>query len=169
MASQVLSDSDVDAERPLKIPKMPDTHDQGQLSDSDDGEIKLIYTPTDPVEACLDIMPGLRDVPRDNPLKMAEVFSGCGALADAMSHRGFPTWTVDFKTGGAAHDLSNADTAMSLAKDLGHYQYIHFAPPCNTFSMARYPKLRIGLPKSATPEKIDMISFLLSLLVHLWG
>ena len=147
MASQVLSDSDIEVPRPLKIPKMADTPDQaGQLSDSDGEDIKLVYTPTDPVEACLDIMPGLRDVPRDIPLKMAEVFAGCGALSHAMSHRGFPTWTVDFKIGGAAHDFSNADTAMKLANDLGDFNYIHFAPPCNTFSMARYPKLRIGFP-----------------------
>ena len=156
MASQVLSDSDLEAERPLKIPKVPDTQDKGQLSDSDDGEIKLVYTPTDPVEACLDVMPGLRDVPRDNPLKMAEVFAGCGALSHAMGHRGFPTWTVDFKIGGEAHDFSNGDTAMKLAKDLGEFQYIHFAPPCNTFSMARYPKLRIGIKEkefNISPQK----------------
>lgn len=157
MASQLqLSDSDAEGSsvQPSKMPRTDMNIMQpmpkpmlDELSDSDhDGEdLTLVHTPVDPVEARLDIMPGLRDVGRDNPLKMAEVFAGCGALSEAMSARGFPTWSIDYAIGGENHDFSSTPTALALANDLRKYHYTHFAPPCNTFSMARYPKLRPGV------------------------
>ena len=36
---------------------------------------------------------------------------------------------------------------MAIAKDLESCHYIHFAPPCNTYSRARYPKVRPGSEK----------------------
>lgn len=146
MASQhQLSDSDAEVNvPPPKMPRMMAASAPHDLSDSeDDGAgIKLVRPEIDPVDAHLDLMPGLRDVARDQPLKMAEVFAGCGALSEAMGTRGFPTWSIDYAIGGSKHDFSSAPTADALAKMLASYHYVHFAPPCNTFSMARYPKLR---------------------------
>lgn len=41
---------------------------------------------------------------------MAEVFSGCGVLADAMQMRGFNTRKYDFALGGREHDISDIYT-----------------------------------------------------------
>ena len=119
--TQALSDSDPDApEPPAKVCK----HDHKKadpiisiltLSDSDheEGEPEeMDFDIKDPCTACGE--PFLRDVPRDQALRMAEVFSGSGVLAEEMSALGFVTRSIDFATGGDAHDISQWEKVAHL-------------------------------------------------------
>lgn len=159
MASQ-LSDSDV--EEPPVVRLKTGWEDSSKLSDSgsDDGaELTLTWQEPDPVNDVLAEMPGLRVAGRDMPVRMAEVFAGCGALSKEMSRRGFVTKAVDFLLGGPEHDMSNDGVCQTLGDEFLKYTYVHFAPPCNTFSAARYPKLRSGLMKK-------YVCFILFIFIH---
>ncbi|CAK9104678.1 Uncharacterized protein SCF082_LOCUS48825, partial [Durusdinium trenchii] len=144
-----------DVEEPPVVRLKTGWEDSSKLSDSgsDDGaELTLTWQEPDPVNDVLAEMPGLRVAGRDMPVRMAEVFAGCGALSKEMSRRGFVTKAVDFLLGGPEHDMSNDGVCQTLGDEFLKYTYVHFAPPCNTFSAARYPKLRtkqypLGLPE----------------------
>lgn len=119
--SQALSDSDADApEPPAKAckhnhPKVDSLVSILKLSDSEceEGEPEEIdFDIKDPCTACGE--PFLRDVPRDQALRMAEVFSGSGVLAEEMSALGFVTRSIDFATGGDKHDTSQWEKVAHL-------------------------------------------------------
>ena len=75
---------------------------------------------------------------------VAEVFSGVGALSKACEEFGFKSMQFDLLN-NESHDMSKA-TNMEFIKSVlltNNVKYCHFAPPCNTFSAARFPKLRL--------------------------
>jgi hypothetical protein len=69
-------------------------------------------------------------------LLMIEVFSGCGRLARAFAARGFDTILWDVALGEQYNLLckTNEHRLLSLCCSA---HYVHFAPPCSSFSIAR--------------------------------
>ena len=51
---------------------------------------------------------------------------------------------VDIMLGGKDHDFTQDACVTAIMATIKHYdiKYVHFAIPCNTYSVARYPKLR---------------------------
>ena len=102
-------------------------------------------------------------VPRPAPLlngarrPFIEVFAGSCHLSDAFSKLGYQTFPIDVKI-STQHDLKLGshfvmDVISKLEAKTGLKPYIHFAPPCSTYSQARYPRIRSsacpgGLPAS---------------------
>jgi len=80
-----------------------------------------------------------------------EVFAGEAVLTRNLRMVGFEVDVVELLVGGAEHDMSRMEVVASLhAKArLGTWNYGHFAPPCNTYSIARFPKLRTHQKKYA--------------------
>ena len=76
----------------------------------------------------------------DGPV-VFEVFSGSGNLSHAMEGHGLKALRYDLLTG---HDMHSADFVNQLLQKVDSLQckYMHLAPPCNTYSQARYPKIR---------------------------
>ena len=76
----------------------------------------------------------------DGPV-VFEVFAGCGNLSHAMEGHGLKALRYDLLTG---HDMHSADFVNQLLQKVDALQckYMHLAPPCNTYSQARYPKIR---------------------------
>ncbi len=75
---------------------------------------------------------------------VAEVFSGVGVLSKACEELGLTSMQFDLLN-NESHDMSKAAN-MELIKSMlltNGVKYCHFAPPCNTFSAARFPKLRL--------------------------
>ena len=64
-------------------------------------------------------------------------------LPQALKDAGIPCEEYDL-TISPHHDMSSIRIATKLMEVRGD-RYAHFAPPCNSFSMARFPKLRLGL------------------------
>ena len=79
-----------------------------------------------------------------------EVFAGSGHLSEALRRVGCSVARIDIRIGGAAHDLSKGATVAAV-KAL-RPQYVHLAPCCNTYSAARYPKLRTKLYPEGKPD-----------------
>ena len=110
-------------------------------SDSDD-DIPATHADTSVVQ--LPITPGGVGV---RPLMFIEVFAGSEHLSNAFRAIGVMVHAIELKL-DPDHDFSKkigADTVNNLIQDArrrGFVVYIHFAPPCNTYSVARYPKLR---------------------------
>ena len=77
--------------------------------------------------------------------RVAEIFSGSGNLSAALREVGLPTVEYDLNI-SSEHDIYNP-RKMEKIRDtiLGapNIQYVHLAPPCNTFSQARWPKIRL--------------------------
>ena len=80
-----------------------------------------------------------------------EIFSGSGVLAKCFKRHGFTVMTWDF-VDDPAQDMSSLRAVHQLIEGLkpkgnrAGPTYIHLAPPCNTFSTARFPKVRLGQP-----------------------
>ena len=72
-----------------------------------------------------------------------EVFSGSGNLSNALGHQGFNASAIDIAN-DPEDDLANPSSVPALVEEVVHTntRYAHLAPPCNTFSIARYPKIR---------------------------
>ena len=97
--------------------------------------------------------PPTKDAVRDGPpsqdavrdLRAAEFFAGSCNLTRALRDVGVACESYDLKL-SRAHDFFNTDKVqLMLSEVLNHgITYAHFAPPCNSFSMARFPKLRPG-------------------------
>jgi hypothetical protein len=76
----------------------------------------------------------------------AEVFCGSAHLSNALQAVGFVMDKYDLARGGAEHDLT-LDTVVNhlMSRVEQHdWDYVHFAPPCNTYSVARFPRIRSG-------------------------
>jgi len=76
----------------------------------------------------------------------AEVFCGSAGLSKALEAVGFVMGKYDLALGGAGHDLTS-DTVVQLFMSkvtTRDWDYVHFAPPCNTYSVARFPRIRCG-------------------------
>ena len=74
----------------------------------------------------------------------AEFFSGSGGLSKALEKVGIRCQEYDLKL-NVSHDMSDMARARELLAECvrREVRYVHFAPPCNSFSMARFPKLRL--------------------------
>ena len=80
----------------------------------------------------------------DLKLKAVEVCSGTGNLSKCLRTLGFHVLSVDVKR-FAEHDLTkkaNVDYIKNLLDTDSSIRYLHFAPPCCTYSSARWPKVR---------------------------
>eukprot|EP00973_Karenia_brevis_P090121 12401080-Karenia_brevis.AAC.1 len=76
-------------------------------------------------------------VPRSlTQLLMVEVFAGSGSLAKAFARKGFQVlmWDIAY---GDQYDLKKPSNQKALRRILGSAHYVHFAPPCLSFSLAR--------------------------------
>jgi hypothetical protein len=80
-----------------------------------------------------------------------EVFAGSGNLSKALVDCGLESDTVDIEYSDG-HDMSQTSTVDHLcdANDSADYKYAHLAPPCNTYSVARFPKIRPPMQVSNT-------------------
>lgn len=76
-------------------------------------------------------------------LKALEVFSGQGSLSQALVQQGVPVEQVELLH-GPENDMSNPNVLHRLVVRARRceWNYVHLAPPCNTYSVARYPRLR---------------------------
>ena len=77
-----------------------------------------------------------------------ELFCGCGQLTTAINaFAGMRCWGKDIKC-SPGHDIMREGEYKLICEaiDSNFLRYLHLAPPCNTFSMARYPKLRTPQP-----------------------
>ena len=92
------------------------------------------------------------------PRGFIECFSGSGNLTRAWSEAGHPVFPMDI-THGDQHDMVDLNVGgalllmqcVSMLKSTGKKPVLHFGPPCCTYSVARFPKLRTkeyphGLP-----------------------
>jgi hypothetical protein len=74
-----------------------------------------------------------------------EVFSGSGTLSKALRKHNFETEEIDLLRGIHLY-MSDPEIVNRLVDtSKSNMKYAHFAPPCNSYSIARYPKLRLGL------------------------
>ncbi len=81
-----------------------------------------------------------------------EVFSGSGRLTGELHARGWQAHALDI-VHGAAEDFSRREVRRMLLRKIWAREvaYVHLAPPCSTFSIARTPPIRsrqcpFGLP-----------------------
>ena len=92
------------------------------------------------------------------PRGFIECFSGSGHLTQAWSEGSHTVFPMDISRGDE-HDMHNVDVGGALllkqcalmVRATGKKPVVHFAPPCCTYSAARYPKIRTkdyphGLP-----------------------
>ena len=77
-----------------------------------------------------------------------EVFAGSQHLSDAFRGNGHRVFPMDVKI-SIDHDMHGASGQVLLLRQLGLLEretglkpYVHFAPPCSTYSQARYPRIR---------------------------
>ena len=70
-----------------------------------------------------------------------EVCAGSQHLSQALQAEGCRIQPIDIAIGGQDHDLSIADNVDRLKAD-DTEDYNHYAPPCNTYSSCRMPKIR---------------------------
>jgi hypothetical protein len=72
-----------------------------------------------------------------------EIFSGSANLSKALEKEGFHAGKVDILE-KSADDLSDAGLVPLLVDEAvcTNTKYAHLAPPCSSFSSARWPKLR---------------------------
>ena len=74
-------------------------------------------------------------------VEAAEVFAGSGRLSAAIRSKGIGCKEYDLKK-NPKHDFSNQKKMQNILLELENFKYVHFAPPCNSFSQARWPKIR---------------------------
>lgn len=74
-------------------------------------------------------------------VKAIELFSGSGGLSKELTKKGLVSWEVDSIHG---MDLTKKDVVAQIQAELrkGRIRYVHAAPPCATFSIARRPRVR---------------------------
>ena len=154
----VLTDSDDDIPPLVSSSEEEDDMSVAVLTDSD-GDIPPLVTDTESNDGdepahlfasnaktstdSGDLSESEDDALASNAKTFLEVFSGTGALSRAIGYHGFTTLTLDIENGDG-EDMASADT-LQRVKELvcdGNMGYCHVAPPCNTFSTARLPKLR---------------------------
>ena len=89
--------------------------------------------------------PGVSHAQGGGPVAF-EVFAGSGHLSNALETVGMRSFRFDILL-DPSHDMSQKDCVvhiLKLAKSL-RCQYVYLAPPCNTYSAARYPKIRTAV------------------------
>ena len=92
----------------------------------------------------------------NGPVTM-EVFSGSGNLSTALAAQDFHTNSIDLAI-DQAHDMSKTQVSDALAQHAERHStfYTHMAPPCNSYSVARRPRLRTAMiiPPPLPPVEI---------------
>lgn len=95
---------------------------------------------------------------RDQSL-FVEFFSGSEHLTAEFASKGFVVLPIDIRKG--KHFDMRKFELPALIKDfvIEHHKnggtiYCHFAPPCNTYSSARYPKIRSTQHPNGLPKKL---------------
>jgi hypothetical protein len=73
--------------------------------------------------------------------KVMEVFAGSGNLSRSFARHGMQVRKVDLSM-GEEFDMSDMGKVEDIINSAIDCKYVHFAPPCNSFSIARYPKIR---------------------------
>ena len=109
-----------------------------------------------------DLMPG-GDTPfaRTGRQGMAELFGGTGRVAEAC-RRFCGSWVENWEIeNGEECDLLNRSIVAGLMSRVrrGEFWWIRMGPPCSTFSMARFPRLRTtrfpwGVPGLKADKKL---------------
>ena len=101
----------------------------------------------------------------DQPL-FVDVFAGSENLTAAFALQGFAVMPIDIRKGTEFDMHGNAMPAFIKDVVMQHHKkggivYCHFAPPCSTYSSARFPKIRTtrhpnGIAKNllATRERV---------------
>lgn len=82
-------------------------------------------------------------------LDVLEVFSGSGNLSRAIRKQHLTTEEVDLEQ-CSTHDMSSKAFVLSLKQKAvrQNVKYCHLAPPCNTYSQARYPRVRTRVARN---------------------
>eukprot|EP00930_Biecheleria_cincta_P005055 TRINITY_DN10597_c0_g1_i2.p1 TRINITY_DN10597_c0_g1~~TRINITY_DN10597_c0_g1_i2.p1 ORF type:complete len:298 (+),score=27.00 TRINITY_DN10597_c0_g1_i2:49-942(+) len=93
------------------------------------------------------------------PADFVEVFAGSGNVSNAVMQRGMHVMTWDLLY-GPQHDMSQDVVVRDLTDRavLSGARYVHSAPPCNTYSSARWPRIRSaefpeGLPNLGADDQ----------------
>ena len=84
-----------------------------------------------------------------------EFFSGSNHLSsELVSSTCLQNMYVIDACHGPAHDVSDYLVVKAMCEWMRKHRpaYVHFAPPCNTFSIARHPKVRSKLHPEGIPE-----------------
>ena len=84
------------------------------------------------------------DSSRKKQINALEIFAGSGHLTSAINrYTGVKCWSKDIRR-CALEDLTRPEEweMICSAIDTHFLDYIHLAPPCNTYSTARWPKIR---------------------------
>ena len=80
----------------------------------------------------------------DGQKNVLELFAGVGVLTAAINrYKRMKCWSKDIKR-CPLEDITQPDESelICCAIDTKLLDYIHMAPPCNQYSIARWPKLR---------------------------
>lgn len=85
-----------------------------------------------------------------------ECFAGSMNLTSALCEAGLPTAAFDIRIGGETHDFSKRKNVEKMKEELYGLEYVHMAPPCNTYSTARWPKLRRS-PRPTSPAHMQIL------------
>ena len=105
---------------------------------------------------------------------MVEVFSGSGRLAKSFSQLGFSVVVWDIKQ-GAEFDVTQPSVLSRLRRLICGADFVHFAPPCGSFSIARRSyvlrsrKYPLGKPRLNTEDqaRVDIGNKLMSIVCEL--
>ncbi len=170
----VLSDDDAECDAGTRPAKRHCVLDVVALSDADDDGVAAQKKPIRATRKCgragagtsdsLVAMPQLLPLPavgRKRPF--IEVFAGSRRLTDTFAAVGHMTFAMDVKY-DPLHDITTAGAANMLrAKVLqfeassGMKPYLHFAPPCCTYTRCRYPSIRSSeYPHGLPPSQLSM-------------
>ena len=114
----------------------------GEMACNDVGELS-----DDGAQPALPAVNDLNDMeePMEHIPVFVEIFSGVGRLTSAVQNVGVPGEAFDILD-DPSFDMTDEgflDKIQSYIRS-GRLKYIHFGMPCETFSPARWPKLRIG-------------------------
>lgn len=171
VVSQVsLSDSDVEMAVPAKAEQGPDQFDaafvgdegphdaRGAVTDSDAEPAGVTDSDCEPAAAraassrgsavpnasaaqATSAVAGASSAPKASGARCLELFSGKGNLSRALRAVGMATQEFDVLR-NAAENITDPTVVSKLQFDITEMDYIHFGIPCNSFSTARWPKLR---------------------------
>jgi hypothetical protein len=83
--------------------------------------------------------------------KCMEIFSGSGTLSKALRLHGMSAKQYDLLDDDS-YDMSQLKTVDAILRQAMEDQtdYVHLSPPCNTYSNARYPKIRTAVAMGGT-------------------
>jgi hypothetical protein len=157
-------DDEMQASRQLKEPKKPNQKKKPKQKKTKPmkcvgdvvwhGETAVKTSPSS--SSVSPVAPSLT-VPETQSVKNTlEVFSGCGALSDALTRQGFSATQCDIglRPEDDMADPFTVDRLVNTAR-LNGTVYTHLAIPCNTYSRARWPRVR----SSEFPEGVPELSY----------